>query len=143
LTTLDALAVALPRVRLGIITNGELDYQTAKLERLGIRDRFEHVVASGDVGVSKPDPRIFQLAVEQFGADAAVGSAAYVGDRLHTDAVGAASAGLTGVWLHRPGAPTGAGEMPDAAASRVLEISGLDELAPLLADRLGDDGSTT
>jgi putative hydrolase of the HAD superfamily len=133
---LDELAVALPRVRLGVVTNGELDYQLAKLERLGILDRFEHVIASGEVGATKPDPRIFHLAVERFGADAAVTAAAYVGDRLVTDAMGAAAAGLTGVWLHRPGAPSGAGEVADAAASGVLEISALTELAPLLAERL-------
>lgn len=132
---LDALAVALPRVRLGVITNGELDYQTAKLERLGILDRFEHVIASGEVGVTKPDARIFRIAVERFGDDASATSAAYVGDRLVTDAVGAASAGLIGVWLHRPGAPSGTGELAEAEASGVLEIAGLAELAPLLAER--------
>jgi putative hydrolase of the HAD superfamily len=133
---LDALVAGLPRVRLGVITNGELDYQLAKLERLGILDRFDHVIASGDLGVTKPDPRIFEFAVERFAADAPVAWAAYVGDRLRTDAIGAASAGLVGVWLHRPGAPTSADEATDAAASAVLEISGLAELAPLLAERL-------
>jgi putative hydrolase of the HAD superfamily len=136
-TALDALVAALPRVRLGVITNGELDYQLAKLERLGVLDRFEHVIASSEVGVTKPDARIFQLAVERFGADAAATSTAYVGDRLVTDAVGAASAGLVGVWLHRQGAPAGADEVAEAGASGVLEISGLAELAPLLAEHLG------
>ncbi|MDQ0895351.1 HAD family hydrolase [Agromyces ramosus] len=133
---LDALADALPRVRLGVITNGELDYQTAKLQRLGILDRFEHVIASGEVGVTKPDERIFRVALERFGGDAHATPAAYVGDRLVTDAVGAAAAGLIGVWLHRPGAPSGAGESGEAEASGVHEIAGLAELAPLLAEQL-------
>ena len=46
LPALDALVEALPGVRFGIITNGELDFQRAKLERLGIVDRFDHVIAS-------------------------------------------------------------------------------------------------
>ena len=133
---LDAVVARLPGVRLGVITNGELDYQLAKLERLGILDRFDHVIASGDLGVTKPDARIFEFAVERFAADAPVAWAAYVGDRLRTDAIGAASAGLVGVWLHRPGAPTTADESTDAAASAVLQISGLAELAPLLSERL-------
>lgn len=135
IAALDALLVALPGARLGVITNGELGYQTAKLEQLGILDRFEHVIASAEVGVTKPDPRIFELAIERFATDAPVTSAVYVGDRLVTDAIGAARAGLVGVWLHRPGAPAGTEEEADDAASEVLEISGLAELAPLLTER--------
>jgi putative hydrolase of the HAD superfamily len=137
IAALDALATELPRVRLGVITNGELDYQLAKLERLGILDRFEHVIASGDVGVTKPDPRIFRSAVDRFAADAPVAWAAYVGDRLRTDAVGAASAGLVGVWLHRADAPMTADEEADAAASAVLEITSLAELPHLLTQQPG------
>ncbi|MET4639139.1 HAD family hydrolase [Mycetocola sp. 2940] len=96
---LDRLADA--GVRLGVITNGEADYQRVKLERTGLGARFEHVIASGSVGVAKPDPAIFLHACSLF--DVAPEDALYVGDRLLTDAVGAASAGLEGVWLNRFG----------------------------------------
>ncbi|MGX5680842.1 HAD family hydrolase [Schumannella luteola] len=86
-------------IRTGIITNGDIVFQSSKIEGLGLADRFEHVVASGSVGVAKPDARIFHLACDLFGVPPE--TAAYVGDRLETDAVGAASAGLTGVWLAR------------------------------------------
>jgi putative hydrolase of the HAD superfamily len=99
LPCLDRLEAA--GVRLGVITNGEADYQRVKLERTGLGDRFEHVIASGAVGVAKPDPRIFEHACALFGIGP--DDALYVGDRLLTDAVGAASAGLTGVWLNRFG----------------------------------------
>jgi putative hydrolase of the HAD superfamily len=99
LPCLDRLEAA--GVRLGVITNGEADYQRVKLERTGLGDRFEHVIASGAVGVAKPDPRIFEHACALF--DIAPSDAVYVGDRLLTDAVGAASAGLEGVWLNRFG----------------------------------------
>ncbi|WP_232331672.1 HAD family hydrolase [Agromyces laixinhei] len=144
LPALDALALALPGVRLGIITNGELDFQSAKLERLGIRDRFEHVIASGDVGATKPDAEIFRVAIERFAAATPVGRAVYIGDRFETDAMGAARAGLIGVWLNRHGAAH-ATDLPDetaaarvAASPVVLEIAGLDELPALLAARLAD-----
>ena len=39
---------------------------------------------------TKPDPRIFRIALERFGVGEAAGRAAYVGDRLRTDAIGAA-----------------------------------------------------
>ncbi|MGW9629729.1 HAD family hydrolase [Agromyces sp. NPDC055520] len=133
LPAIDALTRALPRARFGIITNGELGFQLAKLERLGVSDRFEHVIASGEVGVTKPDAEIFRVALERFAADAPVGRAAYIGDRFETDAVGAAAAGLTGVWLNRGGVTV---ERAGAAASAVLEIASLTELPALLAPLL-------
>ncbi|ANJ28962.1 hypothetical protein ATC03_14460 [Agromyces aureus] len=130
LPTLDALEAALPGVRLGIITNGEPDFQRAKLERLGILDRFEHVVASGAIGATKPDPRIFDVAIERFAADAPVARAAYVGDRLHTDALGAAGAGLVGVWVDRHGTVL---DSPDADAVRAAGVIVIPDLAELTA----------
>jgi putative hydrolase of the HAD superfamily len=85
---------------------------------------------SGEVGAAKPHARIFQAACERFGVEP--GDAVYVGDRLDTDAIGAASAGLRGVWLDRNGAAT-PDELRRAAASAVSVISTLDELPALLS----------
>lgn len=137
---LDALETALPGVRLGIITNGEEEFQLAKLVRLGLEvghpGRIEHLVASGAEGVTKPDARIFEVAVARFAADAPVSGASYVGDRLHTDAIGAARAGLVGVWLNRSGERPAEADAADAASAGVLEIRTLAELPRLLAERL-------
>ena len=130
LPALDALEAAIPGVRFGIITNAELPFQQAKLEATGLGARIEHTVASGDVGAVKPHPRIFQHATELFGVDDA--EAVYVGDRLDTDAIGAAAAGLTGVWLDRKDAATDE-ERARAAASGVAIIHGLEALPTLLA----------
>lgn len=116
-------------IRVGIITNGELAYQVGKVEAMGIAPRVEHVIASGELGFAKPDPRIFAHACARFGVDAS--SAAYVGDRLHTDAIGAASAGLLGVWIDRHGTAT-ADDLAEAAESHVPVISTLAALPPLL-----------
>lgn len=138
---LDALEAALPGVRFGIITNGEVEFQLAKLVRLGLEvghpGRIEHLVASGAEGVTKPDRRIFEVAVARFAAAVPVSGAAYVGDRLRTDAIGAARAGLVGVWLNRSGARPSEPDATDAAAAGVHEIRTLAELPVLLADRLG------
>ena len=152
---LDALEHA--GVRLGLITNGDLAFQRRKLQATGLESRFEQVIASGSVGVAKPDPAIFLHACELFGV--APASAVYVGDRLRTDAIGAAAAGLTGVWLDRHGAsvapqsagddlagtgegtPIGAAaeaaEAAEAARLGVIRITGLAELP----DALGLPGS--
>ncbi|MGR2753956.1 HAD family hydrolase [Agromyces arachidis] len=144
LPALDGLGQALPGVRFGIITNGEHDFQLAKLVRLGLEvghpGRIEHLVASGAEGVTKPDRRIFERAVARFATDEPVAAAAYVGDRLRTDAIGAAQAGLVGVWLNRAGARPTAADAADAAAAGVHEIRTLAELPGLLGDRLGRGG---
>ncbi len=125
--TLSALDALPPR--LGIITNGELGLQLGKLEATGIADRFEHVIASGELGITKPDAPIFLAAVQAFGVDAT--RAAYVGDRLHTDAIGAAEAGLVGIWLDRRDAATDA-ERAEAASAGVTIVTGLDQLPAVL-----------
>ena len=129
LPCLDAIEAADPTVRWGIVTNAELAFQTAKLTAIGLIDRMEHIVASGEVGATKPDARIFEHAVSLFGVPAT--DAVYVGDRLHTDAIGAASAGLRGVWLNRAG-EISAAEAADVAAAGVSVISTLAELPALL-----------
>ncbi len=87
----DELEQRIPGVRFGIITNGDLDFQAAKIAAVELDVRIEHVIASGDVGVAKPDPRIFEIACERFGVQPS--AATYIGDRLRTDAIGAAEAG--------------------------------------------------
>lgn len=132
---LDELEAAVPSARLGIITNGELEYQAAKLVRLALDGRFEQVVASGSLGVTKPDPEIFRAALERFDG-APPSRAVYVGDRLRTDAIGAARAGLLGVWLNRRNEQPPEVDAEEARALGVREITGLDELVPIVAGRL-------
>ena len=122
---LDALAGR----RLGIITNGELDFQLAKMNATGLTGRFEHIVASGEVGITKPDPRIFDRACELFAVDPV--EAVYIGDRLHTDAIGATDAGLRGIWIDRLGATPA--ERAEAMAAGVAVVTSLTELPALLA----------
>lgn len=122
---LDALRPA----RIGVITNGDRAFQEAKIDALGLGQWVEDVIASGEVGVAKPDPRIFAIACSRFGVEAA--DAVYVGDRLHTDAIGAARAGLRGVWLDRRGLAT-RDERAEASAEGVDVIRTLAELTGLL-----------
>ena len=115
---------------IGLITNGDLAFQTSKIVAVGLTSHLEHVIASGEVGVAKPDPAIFELAAARFGVP--VAAACYVGDRFRTDALGAAAAGMFGVWLDRHGVAT-ADERAEASAAGVAVIRSLDELAGLLA----------
>jgi FMN phosphatase YigB (HAD superfamily) len=93
LAALDATGV-----RLGIVSNadGMIGERLRERELLqvgpGVGVEVECVIDSGAVGVMKPDPRIFRLALEAMGVDAA--DAWYVGDMPGIDVVGARRAGL-------------------------------------------------
>ena len=127
----DALPVlrSLSRFRLGIITNGVTHFQQPKLDALGIAPFFEHVITSGDFGAVKPHPSIFLHACEVFGVQPT--QAAYVGDRLATDAIGAAEAGLLGIWLNRDVTATAA-QQGTAERAGVRTITSLRELPEFL-----------
>jgi putative hydrolase of the HAD superfamily len=122
LPALAALARAHPSLALGVVTNGEREPQQAKLATIGLREYFPTVVASGEVGVAKPDAEIFVLACERLGVERE--QTAHVGDRLDLDAEGAAAAGLHGIWLDRRGVAPG--------PAHVTRISTLQELAAAL-----------
>jgi putative hydrolase of the HAD superfamily len=97
----DALACLkdLGDAQLGVISNGNALQQRQKLESLGITERFEVIVISGDRGVSKPDPRIFIDVCRA--ADRKPWECWHVGDDLKADYRGSVAAGLKGVWLNR------------------------------------------
>ncbi len=126
---LASLVSAYPQAKLGVITNGEGEAQRAKLAAIGLAERLPVLVASGEVGVAKPDRAIFMLACERLGVQPA--RAAHVGDRLDLDAHGAAGAGLRGVWLDRPGAATPL-SMP-VPRQGIARIATLHELPAALA----------
>jgi putative hydrolase of the HAD superfamily len=94
----------------------------AILEGLGLARHLDFVIDSSQVGVEKPDPRIFRIALERAGVAAT--EAVYVGDLYSIDVVGARAAGLSAI-LMDPGACWGARDCPSAptalaAVHRVL-----------------------
>jgi putative hydrolase of the HAD superfamily len=53
--------------RVGIISNGMAGNQLAKIERSSVGERVDACCVSGQVGIGKPDVRIFELAAERCG----------------------------------------------------------------------------
>ncbi|MDD1369633.1 HAD family hydrolase [Bacillus sp. MHSD_36] len=84
---------------LGIISNGEYEQQVEKLTALNILQYFKHIFTSSEIGVSKPDPQIFQRTVLQSNLE--MKDCYYIGDRLETDAISSTAAGMQGIWLNR------------------------------------------
>jgi len=86
--------------RLGIITNGPTQWQSSKIECMGIAPLFDAILISEAEGVQKPDPRIFALALDRCGVLA--GESMFVGDHPDADIAGAKAAGLRPVWKRMP-----------------------------------------
>jgi putative hydrolase of the HAD superfamily len=116
---LDALA---GRYSLVLVTNGASCLQREKLAASGLADRFNAVVAGGDVGVGKPDRAIFERALDAVGARAP--DAVMVGNSLEKDVDGATAAGIRAIWVNRNGEP---------GPSDVLAVRDLGELPALLS----------
>lgn len=104
---------------LSIITNGFKEAQYIKLKSSGIDHFFDHVFISEEVGVHKPDPRIFQHAMRTAGA-ADPESCVMIGDTFLTDVCGAVNAGITGVHFDPKGT--------QVHAAPVITIRKLEEL---------------
>jgi len=120
----DALA---GRVRMGVITNGFTALQTARLERTGLLGHFDPLVISEQVGVAKPDARIFDHALERMGQPPRE-QVLMVGDNPHSDILGGLNAGLHTCWINAHGHPAPAGIVPHH------EVRSLPELHRLLLD---------
>jgi putative hydrolase of the HAD superfamily len=118
-TVLDALA---PHVRLGVVSNftGNL---APCLAELGLLRYFDVVLDSTAVGVAKPDPRIFRLALDALGAPAE--RTLMVGDNPFADVRGAAACGLRTCWLAPTSRPTPDDVRPDARVARLTELPAL------------------
>ncbi len=89
-------------VKLAIVTNITpelLEHQRKKVAALGIADLFDAIVYSAELGVHKPDKRIFDHAAALLGA--ANEECLFVGDDPDSDVVGALNAGMEVVWLDR------------------------------------------
>ncbi|MBV9328545.1 MAG: HAD family hydrolase [Chloroflexi bacterium] len=84
---------------LALVTNGAADSQRDVLRSFGIEQQFSAVVISGELGVAKPDPAIFAVAIDKLGVKPE--HVWHVGDSLEKDVIGAKAAGLTAVWLNR------------------------------------------
>jgi HAD superfamily hydrolase (TIGR01509 family) len=98
---------------IAVVTNNLTTEQAAKVDVCGLRAHIDALVCSEAAGVAKPDPGIFEVALETVGgiADEAV----MTGDSWHADVLGARAAGIRAAWFNPQRRPC-----PDPGA--VLEL---------------------
>ncbi len=99
--------------RVAIVTNNEVAEQEEKLRFLGLEREVDALVVSQEVGLTKPDPGIFEEALRR--VDCAAEEAVMVGDSWANDIVGARGVGIRPVWFNRFRLP-----QPDGAAAEEL-----------------------
>jgi FMN phosphatase YigB (HAD superfamily) len=110
---------------LGVVSNFTGNLELC-LEELGVMRYFSVVADSGRVGITKPDPRLFQHALSWPGL---VSTPAWmVGDNFDSDIRPAAALGLSTAWL----APTGATERSRESGLPTVRLATLSDLAGVL-----------
>ncbi|MCK5053285.1 MAG: HAD family hydrolase [Anaerolineales bacterium] len=82
--------------KLGLVSNRNEPLDEI-VESLGLMGMFDLMLAAGEVGWYKPDPRLLQFAAERLGVEP--GETIYLGDNFHADVLGASAAGMTPVLL--------------------------------------------
>jgi 2-haloalkanoic acid dehalogenase type II len=110
-------------LKIGIITNNMTVEQVEKLAHCGITDLIDDLLTAEDAQVTKPDPRIFQMALARL--NTSPDKAVMVGDSWASDVLGARTVGICAIWLNRYDDPC-----PDPTLA--TEIRTLAEIPALL-----------
>ncbi|MBY7120778.1 HAD-IA family hydrolase [Bacillus sp. 16GRE42] len=84
--------------KIGIITNGSTHRQKAKIINTNLNNYFDTIIISEELGLSKPDKRIFELALNKLNVQPK--NTLFVGDDLEKDIAGCQNANINGIWFN-------------------------------------------
>jgi putative hydrolase of the HAD superfamily len=113
-------------IKLALITNGNAETQRNKIRRFNLSGLFDCVLIEGEVGVGKPEPGIYLLALEKLGVSAE--EAWMIGDNFEWEIAAPQRLGIKGVWIDHHGA----GVPEDSPAQPYMVIRSLGELPAVL-----------
>jgi putative hydrolase of the HAD superfamily len=107
--------------RIGLISNTiwPAELHMEDLEELGLLHDLEHLTFSGEIGMWKPRPQIFQHALAAL--DATPEQSVFVGDSPREDILGAQAVGMRAIWVRNREFPLG-DVRPDAIVETLLEL---------------------
>ena len=117
------------RCRLLILTNGLSEVQRTRLAHSGLAEYFEDIVISDEVGVAKPDGRIFDVAFERMG-NPAKADVLIIGDSLSSDVAGGQAYGIDTCWFNPAGQPRPAGLSIRFEVRRLTDLPGCLSVLP-------------
>ncbi|WP_093134745.1 HAD family hydrolase [Salinibacillus kushneri] len=96
--TINIVNIIKKQVKVAIITNGSTQRQKAKIITSNLNSCFDKIIISEEVGFSKPDKRIFELALNQL--NVLPEEALFVGDDIKKDIGGCQNANINGIWFN-------------------------------------------
>jgi putative hydrolase of the HAD superfamily len=93
--TFELLTYLKDKYHLHIITNGFEEVQALKMEKSGLMPYFNKIVTSESVGVKKPNPKVFEFALQI--SEAEIDNSIMIGDNLEADIQGALDFGIKAI----------------------------------------------
>ena len=117
--------------RLALLTNGSPNVQGEKIDGANLRNRFDPIVISGEVGAGKPEPEAFHHILRLMDLEPA--KTAMIGDSFRRDIVCAANIGMFTIWINRfcKKLPKG---LPDDLPDTDAEVRDLSQVRAVLPD---------
>lgn len=120
--TLAMLNALHGKLKMGIITNGFNALQQKRLENTQTARFFEWVVVSEEVGVAKPDGKIFEFAFRKMGEEVGKSEILMVGDTLSSDILGANGVGIDSCWFNPHHKTNDSGIQPTYEIQTMLDL---------------------
>lgn len=120
--TMELLDYLKPKYHLHLITNGFQEVQDTKLSLSGMKPYFETLTVSEEVGVKKPNPKIFHYALRK--ANATAKESLVIGDEMAVDIDGARTAGIDQIFFNPKG--------ESVEGTRTFEVKDLLEIRQFL-----------
>lgn len=108
------------KLRLALITNGASAIQRRKIKKFDLADFFDIILIEEEMGVGKPDERIFRHALHKL--DVAPRDAWMVGDDMERDIAGAQQLGIFSFWVDSKIDEPPAGIKPDRTIKSISEL---------------------
>lgn len=111
-----------------VVSNGFVEVQYYKIEHSGLKDCFTDIVLSEEVGIQKPQPGIFDVALQRNGWQA--DEVLMIGDSYSSDVQGAKNAGMDQLWIKplSPDPSPHGWERGENAPSATYEVHSLAEI---------------
>jgi len=112
--------IALTDYPLAILSNGSPRMLAAAVSNANLQDAFAQIISVDEVGLYKPNPQVYQLAVEKLGLEAE--SIGFVSSNSF-DIIGAASFGFRTYWVNRAANPLDElGFVPDMTIGKLTDL---------------------
>jgi putative hydrolase of the HAD superfamily len=112
-------------IKTAIISNNLVDEQMDKLEHCELLDLLDSITISEEAGFAKPDPRIFQIALDRLQCEP--DEAIIIGDSWENDIIGAQAVGIKGLWYN-----CYLKEQPDTSVPEIRSLEDSEEVLRLL-----------